>query len=89
MPLEPYQRCSQAIFEAWMKTKVDANDLISCHWNTKLVDVLEDEKGVTATVQDVPTGSTREVRAQYLIGCDGGGSITRKKLNLGLTGGPM
>lgn len=89
MPREPYQRCSQAIFEAWLKKKIDANSLISGHWNTKLVDVQEKENGVIATVEDMLTGSRREIEANYLVGCDGGGSMTRRKLNLGLSGGPV
>ncbi len=89
MPREPYQRCSQAIFEAWLKVKIEANELIESHWNTKLVDVQEGADKVIATIQDGATGSTREIEAEYLIGCDGGGSITRKKMELGLTGGPL
>ncbi|KAF2101152.1 monooxygenase [Rhizodiscina lignyota] len=89
MPREPYQRCSQAIFEAWLKVKIEANELIESHWSTKLVDVQEEAGKVFATVQEGATGSTRTIEAQYLIGCDGGGSITRKKMGLGLTGGPL
>lgn len=88
MPLEPYQRCSQAIFEAWLKTKIEEDGHIESYWSTKLVDVDEQADRIIATVQN-KTGSTRTIEAQYLIGCDGGGSVVRKKMALGLTGGPL
>jgi 2-polyprenyl-6-methoxyphenol hydroxylase-like FAD-dependent oxidoreductase len=89
MPSEPYQRCSQSLFEAWLKIKIEEHELIESHWSTKLVDVSEKEDRIVATVQDMKTGLLREIESQYLLGCDGGGSIIRKKLNLGLTGGPL
>ena len=89
MPLEPYQRCSQAIFEAWLKTIIDRDPLIEAHWNTKVVDVQESPEKVLVTVEDQKNKETRIIEAQYLIGCDGGGSVTRKKTNMGLTGGPL
>jgi FAD-dependent monooxygenase len=89
MPREPYQRCSQAIFEAWLKTKIEDHPLIESHWNTKLSDFEEESKGVVASLENTKTGSSRVVKAQYLIGCDGGGSRVRRKLGLGLTGGPL
>ena len=89
MPREPYQRCSQAIFEAWLKTKIDVHPLIESSWSVKLSDFKEGADGVSATLEDTKTGSSRVVKAQYLIGCDGGGSRVRRTLGLGLTGGTL
>jgi 2-polyprenyl-6-methoxyphenol hydroxylase-like FAD-dependent oxidoreductase len=89
MPSEPYQRCSQSIFEAWLKVKIEEHELIESHWCTKLVDVSAKDDRTVATVQDMTTGSLREIESRYLLGCDGGGSVVRRKLNLGLTGGPL
>ena len=89
MPLEPYQRCSQAIFEAWLKGIVDKIPLIDGQWNTKHVDVQEESDRVLATLEDQETKQVRIVEAQYLVGCDGGGSVTRKMTGMGLTGEPL
>lgn len=89
MPLEPYQRCSQSIFEAWLRSVIDKNPLIDSRWSTKLVDIEEGTDNVVATLEDQTTKQVRSVRAQYLLGCDGGGSVVRKKMDMGLTGGPL
>jgi 2-polyprenyl-6-methoxyphenol hydroxylase-like FAD-dependent oxidoreductase len=89
MPSEPYQRCSQSLFEAWLKVKIEAHELIESHWGTKLVEVSEREGRVIATVDDMKTGQVREIETRYLLGCDGGGSLVRRKLELGLTGSPL
>ena len=48
----------------------------------ELVAFVEDADGVTATVQDRAAGSTYEVRAQYIVGADGGKTLGEK---LGVT----
>jgi 2,4-dichlorophenol 6-monooxygenase len=48
----------------------------------ELVAFVEDADGITATVQDRAAGSTYEVRAQYMIGADGGKTVGEK---LGVT----
>jgi hypothetical protein len=35
MPREPYQRCSQVVFEAWLKPICEANPLISTFFGYK------------------------------------------------------
>ncbi|WP_448616640.1 FAD-dependent monooxygenase [Modestobacter sp. URMC 112] len=50
----------------------------------ELVDLDQDDDGVTAGVRDTATGAVDVVRAAYLVGCDGGHSRVRT-----LTGIPM
>jgi 2-polyprenyl-6-methoxyphenol hydroxylase-like FAD-dependent oxidoreductase len=52
----------------------------------ELESFVQDEHGVTATVRDVASGSGRQLRSRYLIGCDGGHSRVRDTLGLVLTG---
>jgi 2-polyprenyl-6-methoxyphenol hydroxylase-like FAD-dependent oxidoreductase len=40
-------------------------------YGTRFVSFTQDDSGVTATLQDIATGSSSEVRAEYLVGCDG------------------
>jgi hypothetical protein len=44
----------------------------------------QDERGVTARVRT--SGGTQEIRAAYLVGCDGGASLVRKELGIALSG---
>jgi 2-polyprenyl-6-methoxyphenol hydroxylase-like FAD-dependent oxidoreductase len=53
---------------------------------TELLDVLDDGGDVRATLRR-SDGSTEEVDAGYLAGCDGASSTVREKLSVGFPGG--
>ncbi|MFI6449364.1 FAD-dependent monooxygenase [Kitasatospora sp. NPDC050543] len=53
---------------------------------TELLSFTQDADGVTARLVTA-SGAAEEVRARYLIGCDGAHSIVRKQLGLGFEGG--
>jgi hypothetical protein len=50
----------------------------------ELVDFTQDRDQVTATVRR--DGRREEIRAQYLVGCDGGGSTVRKRAEISFLG---
>ena len=52
----------------------------------ELVAFREAAGGVVASVRDAATGETEEVRAAYLVGCDGAHSFVRKALGLTFEG---
>lgn len=81
MPSEPPMRVSQVIIEPVLKAAIDAHPLVEVRFGSALETFVQDEHGVTATLS---TGET--IRADYLIGCDGGGSQVREQLGIGLTG---
>jgi len=49
---------------------------------TRLVAFAQDAAGVTAALEDVRTGRTREVRARYLVACDGASGRIREALGI-------
>lgn len=49
-------------------------------WHTELVDLEQSVNGVTVKLQDLGTKKDLEVRAKYLIGCDGASSTVRRQL---------
>ncbi|OEJ34922.1 FAD-dependent monooxygenase [Streptomyces subrutilus] len=53
---------------------------------TELVSFAQDADGVTGRLL-TPSGAEEEVRARYLVGCDGAHSIVRKGLGLSYEGG--
>lgn len=87
-PAEPYQRCSQIIFESWLKQKCIEQPLIEGHFGTKFVSAVEDKEGVSSTLVD-QQGRTHVVRSKYVLGCDGGGSTTRRYAGVKMVGGPL
>ena len=88
MPREPYQRCSQAIFEAWLKPRIQKESLINSHFGMKFEGLTEGDTGVECEATDT-AGNTHKIKAQYVIGCDGGGSRVRKAIGVDLVGGPV
>ena len=58
-------------------------ELRFCH---QLLDFEQDESGVSCTILERETKKTNVVRCRYLVGCDGGRSTIRRKLNIALSG---
>jgi len=53
---------------------------------TAVVGLVQDARGVVATVRDVATGRERRLRAKYLVGADGAHSKVRELLGIELDG---
>jgi putative polyketide hydroxylase len=53
---------------------------------TALVGLVQDARGVEATVRDVGTGRERQLRAKYLVGADGARSKVRELLGIEFDG---
>lgn len=88
MPREPYQRCSQAVFEAWLKSLLDKDPLVDTFFGLKFESLTEEEDGVISELVDV-NGQKHLVHSKYVIGCDGGGSRVRRNVEINLSGGPV
>lgn len=54
-------------------------------WGSRLADFTQDDEGVTAQIER--EGRVTALRARYLVGCDGGRSGVRQKLDVGFAGG--
>jgi 2-polyprenyl-6-methoxyphenol hydroxylase-like FAD-dependent oxidoreductase len=52
----------------------------------QIVDLRQDESGVSVTVEDADGGNARELRGKYLIAADGGHSRVRERLGIGYEG---
>ncbi len=85
LPLEPYQVISQYTLEPLLREHVASLENVEVLYGHELVAVDQDDSGVTATVT-TPDGATVDLRADYMVGCDGGRSVTRKSLGFVLEG---
>lgn len=88
MPLEPWQRLSQALFEKWLKNICDNNPLIDVRFGWKLTELSKVDDRVIVAASDA-SDVQRQISSTYLIGCDGGSSRVRRSLKIPLDGGPM
>jgi 2-polyprenyl-6-methoxyphenol hydroxylase-like FAD-dependent oxidoreductase len=85
LPLEPYQLISQYTLEPLLKSIAEAIPAVSVRFGCEFLSLQQDPTGVTARVR-LGDGSTQQLRAAYLVGCDGGASPVRKELGIGLSG---
>jgi 2-polyprenyl-6-methoxyphenol hydroxylase-like FAD-dependent oxidoreductase len=85
-PLEPYQIISQYTLEPLLKSAAEAIPGVTVRYGCELVSFTQDADGVTARLKTADGVET--VRAQYLAGCDGGGSTVRSQLGIKLEGEP-
>lgn len=85
MTLEPAMRVSQALLEPALKNILETRaPLVDVRYGWGLQTFQQDESGVHAVIRHSATGATRMIRAQFLAGCDGAGSVVRKALGIGL-----
>src|SRR6476646_7848359 len=85
MPLEPYQLISQYTPEPLLKAEAERLPAVTVRYGCEFVSLSQDADGAVATVRDAAAGS-REIRARYLVGCDGGSSAVRRQLGIQLRG---
>ena len=85
-PREPAMRVSQVVIEPVLRDAIIDDPLVEARWGVAFEDFVEDGRGVTCTLRVAETGATEQVRCDFLAGCDGGSSIVREKLGIGLSG---
>jgi 2-polyprenyl-6-methoxyphenol hydroxylase-like FAD-dependent oxidoreductase len=84
-PLEPYQLISQYTLEPLLKQEVEALPSVTLRYAHEFLSFDQDASGVSMRVK-TPGGETETLRADYLVGCDGGASAVRKQLGIKLRG---
>ena len=85
LPLEPYQLISQYTLEPLLKSIAETIPCVRVRFGWEFVSLLQDGEGVTARLRS-SRGEAEEIRAAYLVGCDGGASAVRKELGIALAG---
>ncbi len=85
-PLEPYQLISQYTLEPLLKATVERLPGVSVRFGCTYVSHAQDAEGVVVALRAGPDGATRTLRARFLVGCDGGGSLVRERLGIRLEG---
>ncbi len=83
---EPPHRINQIYLEPILFAHVAALPNVKILNRTSIDDFTQDDAGVTAVGHHLDTGELVSIRCQYLVGCDGGRSNTRKKIGAKLEG---
>jgi 2-polyprenyl-6-methoxyphenol hydroxylase-like FAD-dependent oxidoreductase len=83
---EPPHRINQIFLEPVLCEHAESFDKLSILYRTVIEDFRQDESGVVATARKLDSDENFEIRCAYLVGCDGGKSIVRKKIGAKLDG---
>jgi 2-polyprenyl-6-methoxyphenol hydroxylase-like FAD-dependent oxidoreductase len=94
LPLEPYQLVSQNDLEPLLAEIASGTPGVTVAFGRELVSFTQDGGGVTVQARRTGdaadgwggAGTITEVRADYLVGTDGGSSTVRKQLGIELSG---
>ncbi|MBA2678667.1 MAG: FAD-dependent monooxygenase [Ktedonobacteraceae bacterium] len=73
--------CPQTMMEPILLSHAAANGS-RVRFDTEYLSLEQDDDGVTATVSDRVSGEVYQIRAKYLLGCDGGRSVIAKEIDL-------
>ncbi len=76
---EPGQQVPQPVVEEVLRAHLARRPCVELRLGHLVTELAEDETGVTVTVRD-PAGAPYQVRAQYVVGCDGYGGVTREQI---------
>ncbi len=86
---EQYAHCPQFVFDAILVDKARTLPSIDLRYRHELLDFVDRGALVEATIRNHASGRTETLRANYLIGCDGFGSVVRKRLGIAMQGIPF
>lgn len=74
----------QPLVDAELLRGLDRFEHVEVRWNRPMTSCVQDDDGVT--VECGADGDTAGVRARYVVGCDGGRSITRRMMGVSFDG---
>ena len=76
---------TQSLLEPLMRSKAESYGA-DLRYGTELVSFRQDADGVTAKIRNRDTGREEDVRARYMIACDGSHSSVREQLGISMQG---
>ncbi|RAL16795.1 FAD binding domain-containing protein [Aspergillus homomorphus CBS 101889] len=85
---EMLRRCPQIWFDPVFADAVAKQGMTEVRYSTELVECIQHEEAgyVLCRVRNLADGSTEELRAQYVVACDGAGSEVRRSLGIAFEG---
>ncbi len=86
---EPLLRLNQMHAENFLFKHIQTLDGVTVRFGWQCVDYSESAHGIVAEIEEVETGRRQTVRAAYVVGCDGGRGLVRKKLGVHYSGGTV
>jgi 2-polyprenyl-6-methoxyphenol hydroxylase-like FAD-dependent oxidoreductase len=83
---EPLHRTQQMYIEAVMRRQVERWPAVDARFGWRLASFSASGEEVEATIEEAATARREQVRADYLVGCDGPRSMVREALGIAYQG---
>src|SRR5712675_109400 len=80
------ERCPQNMFDPILRDFAAAQPGVEMRYRVRLASFTQEHDGVTAEVENLAAGERERIRADYLVGCDGGRSLVRETLGVPMVG---
>lgn len=80
------ERCPQNMFDPVLQKFARNQPSIDLRYGHRFVSFSESADGVTAEIDNLATQQRLQVRAKYLVGCDGGRSAVREQMGIEMQG---
>lgn len=84
----PKSMVAQNVIEDCLVAALSDTRHVEMHRLTEMLSLEQDETGATARLRDLATGEEADIRAQYVIACDGASSGIRRNLGIAMDGPP-
>ena len=86
---EPPHRINQIYLEPILFAHAEKKPGVRIVNRCEATSITQDDDGVTIAARDLDGGADVSVKARFLVGCDGGRSMTRKSIGASLSGTPV
>ncbi|KAI8952141.1 FAD binding domain-containing protein [Xylaria longipes] len=83
---EMMRRCPQFLFDALLCRAVVTQQMANIRYSVECLGCDQDDDGVTIFAKDLKGDRLEEIRARYVVGCDGPASILRKAVGISFEG---
>jgi 2-polyprenyl-6-methoxyphenol hydroxylase-like FAD-dependent oxidoreductase len=83
---ETLQRCPQFLFDPLLARAVTQRGVADLRYGVEFIGLEQDETGVNCTVRNINNGEEEQIRASYVVGCDGPTSPVRNALGISWEG---
>ena len=83
---EPPHRLNQRYIEPILAQHMERYESIRCLYQHQVMEIDQDDQGARVQCQRLTDDTWLDVRARYVVGCDGGRSVVRKSIGARLVG---